>query len=212
MERENRTSEDVARIIQFRQILLNSARKRCAPLEKSVRSSMGEKYPLGMTPEDVANEIELNIEDAGYKTEMPNINLSSSYDIERAIIEGQTKELMDVLLLVAVETQNLSIAANSLELYNRLEDYEQISPAKINAAREAEELEKLEFQEEYLEMKEEALEEKAEMQAAIKEDIEELRDAEKEEKENKNEAEKKAKILKLPHKHLKESLGFEPER
>jgi hypothetical protein len=226
MEVKYKSPEEVAREMQMRQILLNSAKQKCAPFEAKIRASIGEKYPLGMTPADVANEIELNIEDGSLTAEMPNVNLSVVNDIEGTMIEGRVNELMDVLLLTASQAPNPHVAAKSLELYNQIENFQKIAPAKMRAEKETKEIEMLAEKELAVAMREEAREEAEEMQAAIKEDKEELQQAIKEDKEelqaaikedreNKKEAESKNKkqpLFELPHKHIKKALNMELDR
>lgn len=218
MTNDYKSPEEVARELQYRQILLNSAKKKCAPFEKRVRASMGEKYPLGMTPLDIAHEIEANIEDGGYTIEMPNVNLSTANDIEGAIIEGNTEELMNILLTIAVQAPSPYVAAKSLELYNQIDAYQQIEPAKMIAGEEQKkELDKLEERETAMEFREAAREEADELKAAIKEDKEELRDAIREVEDERRAAEKddkeeKKPIIESPKKVLKRAMGFDVDR
>lgn len=218
IEPKHKTPEEVARELQYHQILLNSAKKKCAPFEKRVRASMGEKYPLGMTPLDIAHEIEANIEDGGYTIEMPNINLSAANDIEGAIIEGNTEELMNILLTLAVQAPSPYVAAKSLELYNQIDAYQQIEPAKMMAGEEQrKELDRMEERELRMERMEAATEEKEELQAAIKEDKEELRDAIREAEDERRAAEKNGKeekkpIIESPKKIMKRAMGLDVDR
>lgn len=214
--RKHKTPEEVARDLQYRQILLNSAKIKCAPFEKKVRASMGEKYPIGMTPLDIANEIEANIEDGGYTVEMPNVNLSTANDIEGAIIEGNTDELMNILLRIAVQSEDPYIAGKSFEMYNQIDAYQQIEPAKIMAEAERKELDRIEKMELATELRGAIMEEAEELRAAIKEDKEELRDAIREEEErklaDKDEKEEKKPIIESPKKALKRAMGFDVDR
>lgn len=214
-----KTPEEVAREVQLRQILLNSAKKKCAPLEQNVRASMTQKYPNGMTAKNLATEMKTNF-DNGYLTmNLQSVDLNNTQAIEKAIVQNNS-DLSNVLLIVANEAQNPYVAAQSLELYLQMERFNE---------RERE-IAFYELKEEMSEMREEADEIQMEMDAAIQEDKDELKAEMQEDKEELMEAirdekahqktpkqEKEEKKLfggkiKTPRKMAKEALGLDTER
>lgn len=208
MEELNLSAAEYGRNLELRQMLLNSAKKKCAPFEKKVRESMAEKYPLGMTPFDIANEIELNVEDSGYTAQMPNVNLSAS-SMEGAIIEGQSQEIMDMLVSLALKTDDLYISAVAVDMHDRIAKYEQIEPAKMHN--------ELAIEQERVLAELDRLESDAEMRAAIREDNEELRDAIKETNEEYRAAERESQgekkpFLESPKKLLKRAMNLDVDR
>lgn len=137
-----KTPAEKAKEQELRNLLLNAVKKKCEPFEKNMRASMAEKYPLGMTPEDVANEIEEHVEDGKFTAEMPNVNLSAD-SIEGAIIEGQGQAVVDALLVLAMKVDDPNFGAFVLTVNDQIDKYNQIQPAVINAQQQEEQEKKL---------------------------------------------------------------------
>ena len=219
IEPKVKTPEEVAREVQLRQILLNSAKQKCAPLEQNIRASMNQKYPNGMTAKNLATEMKSNFDNGFLTMNLQSVDLSNTQALEKAIVENNT-DLSNVLLIVANEAQNPYVAAQSLELYLQMERFNE---------RERE-IAFFEHKEEVLEMREEADEIRMEMDAAIQEDKDELKaeiqedkdelmaaikDEREHQKTPKQEKEEKKLFggkIKSPRKLAKEALGLDTER